>query len=218
MIYTLVGCAISHFLSKNDSASILSGDACPQDYTKLNIICVSVTKRGEWDTLGVGIGDSIPTTTICLHIKVSKQINFSALGLFNLNLFSQFAFYPPHKKIKYFLKIVISIDHFLWPNMFSIKNEFLLRHYKYIRPCIERIVLLATSFKLIISNLFGFQPNLLNSHKLIWLTSFLSFNMISYIISLYIKVSTFASTCIIYNVCESAKLYETSNLFSEVLV
>ena len=34
----LLGCAIPHFLSQNDSASILSGDACPQDYTTLKII------------------------------------------------------------------------------------------------------------------------------------------------------------------------------------
>ena len=29
------------FLSENDSASILSGDACPKDYTTLQIICVA---------------------------------------------------------------------------------------------------------------------------------------------------------------------------------
>ena len=36
-----VGCVIPPFLSQNDSICILSGNACPQDYTTIKIICVA---------------------------------------------------------------------------------------------------------------------------------------------------------------------------------
>ena len=49
MCQVLLGCAIPPFLSQNDSASILSGNDCPQDYTTVQIICVA-------SVLGVALG------------------------------------------------------------------------------------------------------------------------------------------------------------------
>ena len=45
-----LGWPVPPFLSENDSASILSGDACPQDYTTLKIICVASVLGVPQDT------------------------------------------------------------------------------------------------------------------------------------------------------------------------
>ena len=46
----ILGWPVPPFLSDNDSASILSGDACPQDYTTLKIICVASVLEVPQDT------------------------------------------------------------------------------------------------------------------------------------------------------------------------
>ena len=47
--YTL-GWPVPPFLSEDDSAGILSGDKCPQDYTTLKIICVASVLGVPQDT------------------------------------------------------------------------------------------------------------------------------------------------------------------------
>ena len=50
MCQVLLGCAIPPFLSQNDSASSLSGNAFPQDNKTIKIICVASVLGVPQDT------------------------------------------------------------------------------------------------------------------------------------------------------------------------